>query len=350
MKPFRKNVAIAIDGGGIRGVIVTKALSMLEKELARPLHDVFRLTAGTSTGSIIAAGLASGLTAEHLYQMYLRLGREIFVRNLRTSLWFFFNHRYLTHPLEQTLRVYFDDKTIGDLWKADPATDIVLTTFDIVENRTRFVKSYKSKYKNWPLVKAVLASSAAPTYFPSVDGRFIDGGVGSYNNPCYLAAYEIQYRLPWKLEETTLISIGTGRVPGQITQGAVDHFLPIQYISPLIDAFSHSAADQQVDLVKKLFQRLDFRRFQVDLETPIALDDAAKIPEMIHYGEQLGKMILHDETDRAMRLAPDHVPSDTSRRLAPTKSALRRQRNRSDSPAASRPRRSPESARARRRR
>ena len=49
MKPFRKNVAIAIDGGGIRGVIVTKALSMLEQELNQPLHDIFRLTAGTST-------------------------------------------------------------------------------------------------------------------------------------------------------------------------------------------------------------------------------------------------------------------------------------------------------------
>ncbi len=36
MKPFRKNLAIAIDGGGIRGVIVTKALSMLEEKLERP--------------------------------------------------------------------------------------------------------------------------------------------------------------------------------------------------------------------------------------------------------------------------------------------------------------------------
>src|ERR1700690_1447986 len=104
MKPFRKNVAIAIDGGGIRGLIVTKALSMLEKELNQPLHDVFRLTAGTSTGSIIAAGLASGLTAEHLYEMYLRLGREIFKKSLRTTLWIFFNHRYMQAPLKNALQ------------------------------------------------------------------------------------------------------------------------------------------------------------------------------------------------------------------------------------------------------
>jgi predicted acylesterase/phospholipase RssA len=63
MKPFRRNVAIAIDGGGIRGVIATQALSMLEQALGKPLHEVFRLAAGTSTGSIISSGIASGMTA-----------------------------------------------------------------------------------------------------------------------------------------------------------------------------------------------------------------------------------------------------------------------------------------------
>ena len=66
MKPFRKNVAIAIDGGGMRGVIVTKALSILEDRLGKSCHDIFRLAAGTSTGSIISAGINSGLTANQM--------------------------------------------------------------------------------------------------------------------------------------------------------------------------------------------------------------------------------------------------------------------------------------------
>ena len=342
MKPFRKNVAIAFDGGGMRGVIVTKALTMLEQELGQPLHNIFRLTAGTSTGSIIAAGLASGLTAENLYQMYLRLGADIFKKGFRTIFWYAFNHRYLQASLTKALHTYFGDKTVGDVWKADPPTDIVMTTFDIVENRTRFIKSYKSEYQSWPLVKAVLASAAAPTYFPSVEGRFVDGGVGSYNNPCYLAAYEIQFAMPsWKPEETTLISLGTGREPGKIKPGAVDHFLPIQYISPLIDAFSHSAADQQVDLVNKLFTKLDFRRFQVDLRTAIRLDDVTQIPQMIRYGEQLGKSMLNDNLDRAMHIVPEHMPRTT--RLT-----AHRRTSKSGSPRAARSRTSPKSARARR--
>ena len=60
--PFRKHVALSVDGGGIRGVIVTRALSILEEHLSRPMHEIFRLAAGTSTGAILSAGLGAGWT------------------------------------------------------------------------------------------------------------------------------------------------------------------------------------------------------------------------------------------------------------------------------------------------
>ncbi len=332
MKPFRKNVAIAIDGGGIRGVIVTKALSMLEKDLNQPLHDVFRLTAGTSTGSIIAAGLASGLTADQMLQMYLQLGGDVFRRGLRTTFWYAFNYRYPNPPLKKALDAYFGGKTVGDLWKAEPPTDTVLTTFDVVQNRTRFIKSYKSEYENWPLVQAIMSSAAAPTYFPSIQGQFIDGGVGSYNNPCYLAAYEIQYVLPWKPEETTLLSIGTGRIQSHIKQGDVDRYIPPKYIAPLIDAFTQCAADQQVDLVSKLFPTLDFRRFQVDLQEPIMLDDLSRLGLMLDYGQTLGSKILADDTDVAMNVQPTAAPPDAADRLISRELTSRPQTSRTDTP------------------
>ena len=50
MKPFRQHVAVAIDGGGIRGVMIARALAILEQHLGKPCHDVFRLASGTSTG------------------------------------------------------------------------------------------------------------------------------------------------------------------------------------------------------------------------------------------------------------------------------------------------------------
>ncbi len=350
MKPFRKNLAIAIDGGGIKGVICTTALSLVEESLGYPLHTRVGLASGTSTGSIIAAALASGLDAKTINQLYLDLGDEIFHKSIRTLLWPLFNHRYSNRPLEKALTRYLDGKMIVDLWKAGHPVDVVITTFDMVENRTRFIKPYKNKYEDWPVVKAVLASAAAPTYFPAIEGRYVDGGVGSYGNPCYLAAYEIMFVLKWKMEETTLISLGTGRDPNTVEPGEVNRFLPIQYITPILDAFQDSAIDQQVDLVKKLFDGLDFRRFQLDLERVLPMDDPANIPELIRYGEQLGQMILNDDRDRAMNFIPDGIPQPAkpARQAAAIKSTSRRQTNKSDSPRASRSRTSAKSARARR--
>ncbi|HEY9153409.1 MAG TPA: patatin-like phospholipase family protein [Anaerolineales bacterium] len=341
MKPFRKNLAIAIDGGGIKGVIVTKALSMVEEQLGYPLHERTGLTAGTSTGSIIAAGLALGLDAKTLNELYLELGNEIFHRSIRTLLWPLFNYRYPNQPLKEALNKYFGNKIMAELWIASHPIDLVVTTFDIVQNRTCFIKPYKSNYADWPIVTAVMASAAAPTYFPAIDGRYIDGGVGSYGNPCYLAAYEILFGLRWKPEETTLISMGTGRDPNTIKPGEVNQLLPLQYLNPILNAFQTSAADQQVDLVSKLFDKLDFRRFQVDFKTVTPIDDPSNIPELTRYGQKLGEMMLNDKTDRSMDITLAAIPELT-------KSASRRQTNKSGSLRGSRSRTPTKSARARR--
>ena len=304
MKPFRRNVAIAIDGGGMRGVIVTRALATLERHLRKPVHDIFRLTAGTSTGSIISAGIASGLTAAQMYQLYGSLGGIIFKKSWRTFFWPFCRFRYPHEPLITALREQIGTKKMGDFWTADPPTDVVITTFDLLAGKTRFIKPWKQEYKDWPVIWAILASSSVPTFFPAVDGQYIDGGVGSYANPCYLAAYEAQFCLKWDPKETTLISLGTGRDPITIKPGKPQRFMPWDWIVPTLDAFLSSAADQQVNLVETFFPDLDFRRFQVDLSQPISMDDANQIPALTVYGEQMGKMILTDQYDRALGVKP----------------------------------------------
>src|SRR5512146_610600 len=184
MKPLRKNVALAIDGGGIKGVICTRALSMLEDALGQSVHDIFRLTAGTSTGSIISAGLAHGLTAKQMHQLYIELGGRIFQKSWRT---FFFpfpsRYRYESGPFKETLHQYLGDGKLGDFWSASPPTDVVITSFDLVANHTLFIKPWKPEYQDWPIVDAVMSSSTVPTYFPVVQGRYVDGGVGAYANP-----------------------------------------------------------------------------------------------------------------------------------------------------------------------
>lgn len=308
MKPFRKNIAIAIDGGGIKGVIPIRALMKLEEAMGIPLSHTAGLVAGTSTGSIISAGLAAGLSAGQIYSFYQDLGRQVFRKGLSTLLWPLFKNRYSSKSLRMALTQALGNLRMGDLWDNNgPNMDLVITTYDLTLNRTRFIKPWKSVYADWLLVDAVMASSAVPTYFPVVDGRYVDGGVGSYSNPCYIAAYEARYCLDWKPEETTLISLGTGRRRNSTPPGRANSYYAWDWISPTLGAFMTSAADQQVHLVETFFEGLDFRRFQVDLDEEIAMDDPGAFSRLTHYGDRMASRLLRDQFDSAMGVQPQQL-------------------------------------------
>ena len=69
---------LSLIGGGIRGAFTTAFLTRLEEKLGRRIADSFDLIAGTSTGGIIAAGLAAGKTAAEMHDFYVRYGARIF--------------------------------------------------------------------------------------------------------------------------------------------------------------------------------------------------------------------------------------------------------------------------------
>ena len=304
MKPFRKNLAISIDGGGIRGVVVTKALTVLEEALGHPIHDICRLTAGTSTGAIISAAMATGMSAKDLHDLYLSLGPKVFPNSLRKRLFPLTSYRYNPGPLATFLKATFGERKMGDFWIASPATDVVITSFDLKENRDHFIKPWKEEYSSWPVTLAVQGSCTVPTYFPVVEGRFIDGGVGSYANPAYVAAFEAVNLLKWDPDETTLLSFGTGRPPYLYDPSRSGKISSYGWISKLFGAFLSSTDDQQIILVKTFFDRLDFRRFQVDMQEDLEMDDVAHMDRLVEYGQQMGQMVLADKVDKVMLVNP----------------------------------------------
>jgi len=308
MQALREHVAVAIDGGGIRGVMVSRALSILEDKLGKPAYEIFELAAGTSTGSIISAGIAARRSGEEMFRLYKTLGNEVFRPSWRSALWPLTAYRYPHDPLESAIRTHIGTMTMGELWANDKPVDIVITAFDVVTNHTCFIKPWKTEYTSWPVSRAVLASCSVPTYFPPVEGRFVDGGVGAYANPCYLAAYELWRVLQWDPAETTLISLGTGREPHTLLPGQADGFRAWHWLSPILSAFQQSADDQQIHLVRTYFDKLDFRRFQVDLREPIAMDDPSQIPALAAYGDELGRKLLNNEQDQTIEFTVPRPP------------------------------------------
>jgi patatin-like phospholipase/acyl hydrolase len=206
---------LAVDGGGFRGAFSAHLLKRMEESWSLAWRDRFGMFAGTSTGSIIAAGLATGLTANYLSDFYAEHGDTIFRPRLRSRLDVLkiFTSRYSSKPLRNLLEQEFGGTTLGEV-----RVPLIVPSVDIGNG---CVHVFKSKYAdgfvrdpNVRISDAVLASCSAPTYFdPHIVAdkyQLVDGGLWA-NNPSLVAVIDAKYRLGVSLDDIRVLSIGTGK-------------------------------------------------------------------------------------------------------------------------------------------
>lgn len=205
---------LSIDGGGIKGVFSAALLAKLEEDLETKIVDHFDLIVGTSTGGIIALGLATGLTPKEMVEFYFNKGPEIFKRiPLITNLKNIFFSKYSGHNLENILK---DEKVFGDKLLGHCNKRVVIPSYDIdssdvhvfkTAHHKRFTRDFKV-----PIWKVAQATCAAPVFLPiseSVDNiRLIDGGVWA-NNPTMVGLVEALSILEIPLCNIRILSIGT---------------------------------------------------------------------------------------------------------------------------------------------
>jgi patatin-like phospholipase/acyl hydrolase len=283
---------LSLDGGGIRGLVTTV---LLERLVATPgLEEVLEkadLIAGTSTGGLLALGIAHGLSLAELRDLYVTKGQRIFDDSWPDDLVDLGKLRgadYQTGPLRQELKRLFGETTLGRLKKK-----VLIPSFDL-DNGGPKDRAWKPKVfhnclgegsdVNQLVWKVGLYTSAAPTYFPSVDG-FIDGGVYAGNpSMCALAqTQDTRYAPTPPMEQVRLFSLGTG-TNLQFIAGATHDWGYVQWAKPLINLMldgTAGIADYQCrQLLDKRYHRLA-PVFPSDVSVP--LDAVERIPYMIDF-------------------------------------------------------------------
>jgi hypothetical protein len=232
---------LALDGGGIRGMLTLQYLRVVEGMVRQRLGkdallcDYFDLIGGTSTGSIIAAGLACGMTVDALEELYQDIGASVFqVGGLG---------RFVPGALQGKLAPKFPSGALQTALDRQLGAD---TTLDSDKIRTGLMIMAKrlDTGSPWPLnnggrgkyaaqdgalrlTQVIRASTAAPTYFApeqivihsrdgtKVDGAFVDGGVTPFNDPALqmlmLAALQGHgFCWPTGRDRLLIVSVGTG--------------------------------------------------------------------------------------------------------------------------------------------
>ncbi|MDX2275506.1 MAG: patatin-like phospholipase family protein [Hyphomonadaceae bacterium] len=236
---------LSLDGGGVRGVLALGMLEQIEQRLKRRsgkadfrLCDYFDLIGGTSTGSIIAAGLAFGRSVSELSQLYQDLAPKVFGSDdanagLRRA-------RFDADKLDAALAREFGEHELGSAAfktgfavfakRIDTGSAWTLTN----NPNSKFWEGPAGGFPNrrFQVRQLIRASAAAPTFFdecsirlipegepvpPGADsqGEFVDGGVAALNDPSLqllkVAALS-PYGFSWPTGDDRLlmISVGTG--------------------------------------------------------------------------------------------------------------------------------------------
>ena len=242
----RPRKILALDGGGIRGVITLEILAKIEKDLKKKLGagDNFRLSdyfdyiGGTSTGAIIAAGLSIGLSVPEMLDFYKKKGKAMFDKNMLIKRW---KALYESGPLLEELKTTFGEDTDMLVRKGKYKCLLLVVTMNrTTDSPWPISNNPMAKYNDESrpdcnarikLYQLVRASTAAPVYFPPETMQwdpknpdktfvFVDGGVTPYNNPSFLMyrmATQPVYNLNWETGEDKLliVSVGTGAAPSE---------------------------------------------------------------------------------------------------------------------------------------
>ena len=210
--PYR---ILSLDGGGSLGVYTLGVLSEMEKALRVPLHNVFDLIYGTSTGSIIDSMIAIGDEVDEISQRYFEIIPDVMGRKF---------------PKRKTERLNFHGQQIfADKTFKAFVTNIGIVTTDLELNRPMVFKSDVSQAHGMAssfsagfgcqILDAVIASSAAYPIFKKKELQttagqkvLVDGGF-SANNPALLALTDATGPLKLERSKLRLVSIGTGSYP-----------------------------------------------------------------------------------------------------------------------------------------
>ena len=218
-QPFR---ILSLDGGGIRGIFPAAILADLESKYldGASVAEYFDLITGTSTGGILALGMAAGMRASELLDLYMTRGKEIFPPEHRAIRKFFqyIKTAYRREPLDRVLEEVLGESKLRDSLARLCIPSLDWKYGDVYVFKTPHHPDYK-RDGDEPMTKVAAATSAASTFLKPVEDGYIfaDGGVWA-NNPIMIGLVEALSTFKTKRTDIVILSIGCGEDPYTISR------------------------------------------------------------------------------------------------------------------------------------
>jgi patatin-like phospholipase/acyl hydrolase len=316
---------LAIDGGGLRGIIPTTLLVNLEQETGKRTRDCFDFVAGTSSGAIMAAAIAAGIAATDMLKVFVDDAPRIFTQRplggnyvRRIYPGWMYEPQNLCDVLVQRLGRPAAGWTLNEA-----PIDLLISAVGLTDGHPwYFVKDdprNAGTTGQLKLVDCAVGSSSEPTYFrpwkmpdgPLLGaagrhiGEVVGGGVGVAGNPVYQACVEaFDYAQGYDPEETLVVSLGTG---SYASRSRPNWIWP--WLNWVIDELLHSPGEQQTLLVWRHYRNTLLYRLQPCLPSDISLDALSSRAILQDLGQRFATQVnwrsIFSGQDKRFRYRPN---------------------------------------------
>lgn len=229
--PFQ---ALALTGGGYRGLFAAHVLEIIEAEWKCPIARRFDLVCGTSIGGIVALAAAFEVPMTKVVEVFVSKGTKIFPAHEKPKgmgiVWDLFKYSSKSRYSSEELRKVITELIPAHATLGDALHPLCIPAVNITEGKpqvfkTRHIAEWRRDWK-LKVVDVALATAAAPTFFElaEVEGsRYADGGLFA-NAPDLVAMHEAEHFFDVQKDAFRLLSVGTTTSKYSVSHSAGRNF------------------------------------------------------------------------------------------------------------------------------
>lgn len=277
---------LSFDGGGIRGTLSANLLERIQNEII-DMVKITNLISGTSTGSLIALGLAYGMTPKEVSNLYSKANIEYIFDKSYSQI---SRPKYNNDNLKEVLLSVFPERLkLKDLGKL-----VVIPSFYIGDEYNSWKAVFynnipNSETEDYTVIDVAMASSAAPVFFPSYN-RNIDGSIIANDPSLVSIIYAIDKELGKEVDKIRLLSFGTGYCYDSIKEdtskwGAIEWITSKEPDLPIISIMFEGNSQLSYTFSKKLLGN-NYYRINPKMDEDIAMDDTEAINYLINLAKE----------------------------------------------------------------
>lgn len=268
---------LSFDGGGIRGALSIRLLEKIQTINSDIIKNT-NMISGTSTGSLIALGLAYGISAKEISNLYCKENLEyIFDKSYSIISKPKYENKHLKEVL---LSVFPENLKLRDLGKL-----VIIPSFYLGDNNNSWKAMFYNNIPNSPtedfrVIDVAMASSAAPVFFQSYESH-IDGGIIATDPSLASIIYSIDEDLGKKIKNIRLLSFGTGYYYDSIKEDtsewcAIDWVTSKDPDLPIITVTLEGISQVSQIFSKKLLDD-NYYKINPKMDRYIAMDDVKEL-------------------------------------------------------------------------